>query len=297
MSKTFGRVYDLSLSDGAGIVRRFDGFPTEEHTPLQITFSVDQTPVEHRSIAEIVISGVNRQSRRNIYEQFTNVVFQAGFRNNYGVIFNGQIENVEIGREAQDTFVKLFCQSSVDIWNTVNIEKTWGENTPQKTIIGDVAATFGVPVEFIGNFDDLTPAIKGRTLDGDSKYIMNQLANSFDFDWFVSGGRMLIVKEGADRPDGQVFNYKPTNGLIGSPEITQQGVNIEVLLNPRIRPWDLYTVESETAQLTFNGIYYKQQQFPKTNGESLNRIISFVHEGDFYGDTWTTSIEGRFGDG
>jgi len=293
MTELFGRVYELEIGTGTGLVRRFDGFPSADNTPLNIRFTVDQTPVAERSYSEITIYGLNRESRSAIYEQYTTVTLKAGYASYYGAIFNGSIENVEIGRDGPDSYVKLFCQSGAESWEEARISKTFGQNTPQKEIIKAVAETFGFPVEFVGDFDSLPRALKGRVLDRDSKSAMRQLANSFDFEWFVSNGQMTIVKEGAQRPAAEPYKYTPATGLIGSPQITQKGVDIDVLMNGLIRPFDLYTVESETAALTFNGIYYQRQDFPKTNGEGTNQALSLVHEGDFYGDTWKTSIEGR----
>lgn len=295
MTDYFGRVYELTIGNSAGEIRRFDGVKSAENDPLQITFSIDQTPSSHRAYGEITVYGLNRKSRKDIYEQFSEVTLAAGYRSAMANIFSGSIENVEIGRSGTDTFVKLFCQSGAGVWQNVTLNKPFGINTPQKEIIRFAAESFGFPVEFIGDFDDLPPALNGRTLDGDGKYEMNKLATGFTpgFEWLLSNGTMLVVRKGAQRPDAVPFKYKPTNGLIGTPEITQQGVNIEVLLNPFLRPYDLYTVESETGQLTFNGVYYQRQGFPKTNGEGSNRVISFRHEGDFYGDKWQTSIEGQ----
>ncbi len=294
MSFQFGREYELTISTPGGLIRRFDGRTTTDHAPLQIQFTVDQSPISERAHGEITVFGLNRSSRKAIYSQFASVVLKAGYRGEIGTIFAGAIENVEVGRDGPNTFVKLYCQSGAENWQSATINKGFGPNTPQKEIILAVAETFGFPVEFVGNFDDLPRAQKGMTYgQKDSKYVMRQLAESFEFTWFVSLGEMLVVKDGGTRADIQRFRYKPTNGLIGSPEITQLGVNANVLLNPAIRPYDQYTIESETGRLTFNGIYYKRQEFPKTDGEGTNEVISLVHEGDFYGDTWQTSLDGR----
>jgi len=60
-----------------------------------------------------------------------------------------------------------------------------------------------------------------------------------------------------------------------------------------LRPWDSYTVRSETGALNYNAVYYQERQFPETQGQSENEIVALQHEGDYYGDTWQTSLEGR----
>jgi hypothetical protein len=296
MPRYFGRVYEVTIEFQDGSTRVFDGI-TQGRAPLQVTFSIDQTPSSHRAYGEISIYGLSKKSRRDIYERFSAVTLKAGYREQYGTIFAGSIENVEIGRDGPNTFLTLFCQSGAEEWPDAKIKEPFGKNTPYKEIIRAVAETFGYPVSFIGDFD-LGRALKGKNFGVmDSKAAMRQLARGFEpsFDWFLaSTGEMLIVRDGADRGDNaQSFAYTPANGLIGSPEITDLGVNINVLLNPLVRVYDRYTVESETRAFSFAGVYYQTREFPETTGESANRVISVNHQGDFYGDTWQSSLEGQ----
>lgn len=296
MTVYFGRVYRITLTDPAGGQRVFDGFASAEHSPLQIEFVVDQTPNAERSIAEITVFGLNRASRQAVYEQFTEVELVAGYSQAFGVIFKGQIENVEIGRIGPDPFVKMFCQSAVDAWQTATIRRTFAPGTQQRAIIQAVAESFGLPVTLVGDFSGLPPAIKGRTLDRSSKSAMRVLSRSFGLTWFVHNGELLVFADGANVTSRQELpptRFTPVNGLIGTPEVTQLGTNIEVLLHPFLRPRDRYTVESETAALSFNGIYYQPQEFPDTNGVGEQIVLAMTHEGSYYGDRWQTGLEGR----
>lgn len=297
MPKYFGRVYEIFIEMSDGSQRFFNGFPRFDFSPLQVTFSIDQTPSSHRAYGEISIYGLNKKSRRDIYERFSRVTLKAGWREEYGSIFSGSIENVEIGRDGPDTYLTMYCQSGAQEWPEVTVTRSFGKNTPYKEIIRHIGEKFA-PVTFIGDFDSLGKALKGWSPPPvDGKAAMRQLQNGFDpgFDWFLSStGEMLIVRDGTDRGDNaQTFSYTPANGLIGSPEITDLGVNVDVLLNPLVRVYDQYTIVSETRAFSFAGVYYQSRQFPETTGESANRVIALNHQGDFYGDTWQTSMEGQ----
>lgn len=300
MAEYFGRVYEITIEAPDGSTRTFSGFPSERYAPLQVTFSIDQTPSSHRAYGEISIYGLNQKSRRDIYERYSQVVLKAGYGEEYGTIFAGSIENIEIGRDGPDTFLTLYCQTGAQEWPEVSVTRSFGKNTPYVEIIRHIASKFtpSGEVTFLGIFDDLGKALKGWSPPPvDGKAAMRQLANGFElgFDWFLaSTGEMLIVRKGTDRGvNAQSFAYTPTNGLIGTPEITDLGVNIDVLLNPVVRVYDQYTVESETRAFSFAGVYYQSREFPETTGESANSVIALNHQGDFYGDTWQTSIEGQ----
>lgn len=290
----FGRVYQLDVELNSGQVEQFGGIPEDGqiYEPLQIQFKVDQSPNGSFSLAEITLYGLRADRRKALYENGATVTLTAGWRNNYGVVFSGFIRNVEIGRSGPNQFLKLFCSSTDETIQQATFRKAYASGTAQVDIIREVAASFGFPVELVGDFSGLPAAIKGKTVGpGRSARILYGMSRDFDFTWIVYNGVTWVVRNDA-RNNVEPVIYKTTNGIIGSPEITELGVNIDVLLNPNLRPWDTYTVESETAALSVNGVYYQSRTFPKTNGESTNRIIRMSHEGDFYGDVWQTRIEG-----
>lgn len=289
--KYFGRVYKLEVGNGSDTIV-FDGMPSSNGKyPAQIEFLVTQSPVSYRSYCEITIYGVSRERRKAIYNQYDSVRLAAGYAEGFGVIFSGQIENVETNRNGPDLYVKLFCQSSSEEWPDNYVSKSFGNNTPYINIIREVASSFGKSVEFVGDFSDLPKAVNGMTLFKDSKYALNELARNFDFEWMMENDRIVIIKDGAHREDNDVFKFSPSSGLIGSPSITVIGVDIEVLLNPFIRPRDRFEVESSTGKLVFSSIYYDRLSRLST-GKGTHQVISLVHEGNFYGDVWKTKLEG-----
>lgn len=286
----FQRVYRLEIGEGDNI-RTFDGFPDEVNAPAQITFRIDQTPNATFSMAEISIFGLKRDTRKAIYEEGETVNLVAGWLESYATIFNGKISNVSTGREGAETFVTLFCISRGNEARAAFTNQSFGVNTPQKTIIEAVANSFGAPVEFYGDFDSLPKAVKGKTIAMSSMRAMDELATAYDFEWWIENGRIVIVRDGFSRLQ-EPYTYTAATGLIGSPEITERGVNIDVVMNPLIRPWDFFQIDAITQDFSFGGIYVKEQDFPEVNGKGVNKVVSLVHEGDFYGDAWQTSLEG-----
>lgn len=287
----FGRVYKLEVGTG-DTLRTYDGFPAPGRNPAQIQFRIDQSPNATHALAEITLFGLSRESRQSIYREFDVVRLTAGYGDGYGVIFEGNINNVAIGRDGPESMVKLFCQSGADVWGAAYINRSFGPNTPQVDIIRAVAETFGRSVEFVGDLSVLPRAIKGRTLSQDSKSAMDQLARSFGFSWLVSGSKTVVLKDGATWPGAKPFAYSAATGLVGSPEITDKGVDITVLLNPFVRPWDRFQLEAVTGEAAYAGIY-TQTRALIPRGEF--QVVDLVHEGDFYGGKWATKISGKRG--
>lgn len=299
MSTYFGRVYRVEISTDGEPLRDVNGFPTRDNQPPRVTFMIDQTPNAERSYAEVTVYGLNRKSRDALYQEGDRVKITAGYQNSYSVAFDGEINNVEIGREQADSYVKLFCMSAIGAWGGY-VSQSWGENTPYKQILEDVGKRFNLPVEFVGDFSDFPRALKGKTFDRSAPSAMRALEKSLEkmdrgygFSWMVENGTVVIAREGAERVNAADFRYSAVTGLIGPPEITAQGVDITVLMNPAIRPRDTFIVEAVNQQLTFNGIYYQGQDFAQVNGQGRNRVISVKHEGDSHGDVWETQVVGQ----
>lgn len=303
MSAYFGRVYRVEIESGGETFLEATGFPGEVENPLRVTFMIDQTPNAERSYGEITIYGLNRESRTAVYNEGDRVVLTAGYENSYSVTFDGQINNVEIGREQTDSYVKLFCMSGLEAWRGEYVERSWGTNTSYEKILRDVATYFNMPVEMVGDFSDFPRALKGKTISRSAHSAMRMLEKSLEkmdkgygFTWFIENGTVVIARDRAQRESSSEFVYSAVTGLIGPPEITAQGVDITVLMNPGIRPFDTFRVEAVNQQLTFNGIYYQGQDFAQVNGQGRNRAISVKHEGDSHGDTWETQVVGQITD-
>lgn len=286
----FGRVYRLEVG-GDSKVLTLDGFPSEGNAPAQIKFTIDQTPNALISYAEITIYGLSRERRAAIYQEYTEVSLVAGYFDRYAQIFRGNIRNVEIGREGPESYVKLFCYSGGKAWDEAIVNQSFGPNTPQLDIIRAVAETFGLPVEIVGDFSALPRAIKGRTIPAtSSKLVMMSLAREHGFDWQIRNNRLTIVKHGAQRPGAEPVIYSPSRGLIGSPQITAKGVDVKVLLDSSIKPFDLFRVEAETGTLTDSNVYHRT--YSGSDAHGIQVVYGVQHSGDFYGDDWSTTLHG-----
>ena len=285
----FGRVYKLEVGS-SGEILTLDSSTTDTTNPAQIVFSVDQTPNSNISYATITIYGLMKKHREAVYKEYDKVRLTAGYQETFGVIFEGGISNVSIERDGVDVVVRLYCRSAASTWETAYVNQSFGANTPQLDIIKAVAASFGLPVEINGDFSRLTPAIKGLTISSGSRAKLTELSRSFGFSWIVLNDKVVVTKSGATRNSVVNYEYSATSGMIGSPRITRPGADIDVLLNPKILPGDLFTITAETGVFTFNSVFY--ENFPSTIGVGTYRALALSHRGDFYGDSWVTSIEG-----
>lgn len=271
--------------------------------PLQVTFFVDQSPSVGFASAEITIYGLSRETKRRLYLFGTEVVLSAGYLGptyrdktgrliydpkaaNYGPIFKGGIMNIEHGREGADQYVRLYCRTALD---PKDINMSWGPNTPQAEIIRDVAAGFGFPVEMHGDFSQLPPAVQGMSISKPCKMALDELANSWKFDWYLFRDQVLIVKEGAVIPGADIDLIAQT-GMIGSPRITTRGVDVTLNLRHQIIPGMQFSIEAVTGSFGFNQVYYRD--WPESVASGRFKVLSMKFNGNLYGGEWETVLEG-----
>lgn len=286
--KAFGRSYRLTLF---GADDRKETLVYEP--PMQIRFNCSIRPGNSSgSSAEVTLYGISRTTRENIFDKFDSLQLEAGYGGQMGLIFSGEIMNIEKGREGTDQYIQFFARPAGRKFVQATISKTWGDNTPQAEIIRDVAATFSMPVEMVGDFSELPRAIKGRTFSTKSTSAMRELADLNEFNWYLGANRVMVIKkakstDSPQRRSGTPHIISAQTGMVGSPQLLTEKLEVSSLINAAIIPGDAVEIIAETYNFAFSDVYRRKYQIQ--NGATYE-VLSVGHVGDFYGDTWQTSV-------
>jgi len=114
---------------------------------------------------------------------------------------------------------------------------------------------------------------RGKVMFGNTGDYMRQFAKNEDALFFIDDGKINMVKA-ADPPRGEAVSITPSSGLIGSPKITEDGIEGRCLLNPMFKLNGLVHVESGDT------------------GSAIYKVIKFTHIGDTRGNDWYTEFVG-----
>ncbi|MDE8753696.1 hypothetical protein PZA22_23810 [Pectobacterium polaris] len=284
----FGRDYLITISSSSG--RGTLTFAP----PMQVIFNVSHTPGNKTGKAKITIYGTSKGMRWDIFNKYDTVEIKAGYQGNCGLIYRGQIFNRSTQREGVATTLTLYCFCNGKKMSSAFIAHTWGENTPAIEIIRGTAATFGLPMEIIGDFSDLPPAIQGKTLMAMTKDAMDALERIYDFKWWLKTDGVAIIRNGAEKP-GKPKVIDMNHGMEGIPRIYMNYVEVDVRLDHVITPGDVILVYSEHEQLGFSEMYRTNMQAYSRAFRNKSRLVveSVDHIGNFWRDDWTTTITAR----
>ncbi|EMI7390949.1 Uncharacterised protein [Klebsiella oxytoca] len=290
MSKYFGRFYHLEVKTAAGETLAYS-------PPMEIKFAVDNFPQNLAGLARITIYGVSArareliQLRNNDEHHFGFVSLQAGYEEQYGNIFAGRINSVQVFKDGINTCIRLNCSSVSTEWDASTYQ-TWGENTPYLEVIRDIAAKLGPPVYFVGDFSDLPTLPFGANGGGKlCRLWLDLLARNFGFSWFHLTNRTVITRKGESRAWVK-HELSSKNGMESAPRWYADRLEVDVKLNHLYQPSDRIDITSSFWTLNFSGAYHTDYQdlygFQKRTG--VFSLLNTSHEGSFWGDPWKTTL-------
>lgn len=264
------------------------GITTHE---MKIAFNISKGISSSANTAEIEIWNLNESSRNSMGKEFDEVTLEAGYMppaglsgpgilsfldgllpsfgavstgsgGNVGIIFKGNIRDVEHTRDGPDIITRISCGDGDKALRKATTSKSYPKGTPVKDVVDDLYKELEKQGVKKGEWkfpDDMEPNFKRPYATcGSCSREMDTLGRGRKFYWNVQNGTMEIVP--GDGFIGTIVYLSPSSGLIGVPTITDNGVRVSALLNPEIRPNRRVQVESDVLEMNAaNGVYRVSQ--------------------------------------
>jgi hypothetical protein len=276
--KQFGRHVDLFLADAAGKGLNF--------AKLRINFYVKKEDSSAPNTARIKIYGVAQDTVARIKKEFTEIILQAGYEENYGIIFRGNIKEVRTGREnGVETFVEISAGDGDAGYAYGTINKTLSAGARQNDIVN--AAMIGEP----GYIPDLggEKLPRGKVMYGMKRDVLRASASSTDTTWSIQDGKMQFLPLTGLLP-GQALVLNSKTGLIGTPEQTTEGVKGKCLLNPMLKIGSRLVIdEKDVASIklqTKEKQDQKDKEPAKIAADGQYRLLKVEYKGDTHANDW-----------
>lgn len=261
-------------------------------SPMRITFSIVKKDSQTPNSARISVYNLSQETETKIKKEFTNVLLQAGYDSNFGVIFKGTIKQVTSGREGGvDTFITIYGGDGDIPYNTAVVNATLDVATPNDQI----AAAFG-PMYDAGALQGYIAPIDGQSLPrgkvmfGASRDYLKQNTESSDASWSIQDGKTQVVKNTEVLP-GKTFVLNTSTGLIGSPSLTTDGLEARCLLNPNLKIAGTVQIDEKYIQITPPDQNADDSENNSNNSAALSangmyRVFTITHSGDSRGNDW-----------
>lgn len=266
---------------------------------MHIKFRVNQADTESPNNANIRVFNLSDETIARVSE-FQDVVLQAGYEGQFGVIFKGTVMQYRVGREdSLNTYLDILAADgdtaySFGVVNTT-LEKGAKVLDAVKAAIGSMSEQ-GVTEGYIAaGTGGVLP--RGKVLFGMARDYIRRGAFTLGSTWSIQDGKINIIPLEGYRPD-QVVELNTATGLVDIPEQTQNGINFKTLLNPRLLVGGAVRIDNRlvnqlvqrdqaAAPIAYNQ-YTGLQLLAKVNRDGLYRLFVAEHEGDTRGAAWYT---------
>lgn len=255
-------------------IRKWSLFATEtsgtgaDLSALRCTFKVSKKDSQSPNEAEFTVFNIGTEYMATMKKSFTKVVVSAGYEDNFGLIFSGNIKGFEQSKENTETVLKFTCGDGDAEYNYSVINKTMAAGATADTVISELTGAMGLPTEYKSQLEQ-TALPRGKVLYGRPYEFMREQAVNTGCTWSIQDGKVLMLKRTELAPGTAVLLSADT-GLIGVPKKTEDGVQGVCLLNPMLKIGSALKLESKIA--------------PELDGEY--RIIAIEHSGDTRGNEW-----------
>lgn len=268
---------------------------------LRIKFAIKKTSNKTPNSADIRVYNLNQETAVLIRNKFNTVKLKAGYPGNIGIIFQGTIKQVILGRETStDTFIDIVASDGDEAFlfayvnGTVGGNGTGAKQLDQINKAIEAMKPYGVTQGYV-NLDSTEQLPRGKSMYGNATNYLTNVANTTRQDWSIQNGKVQFVSLTSYLP-GEVIILKSNTGLIGTPQQTNQGVNMKCLLNPLLQIGGRVQIDNSSVQeLKINLEITDPKKIientpPKLNQDGTYFILAQEHTGDTRGQEWYTSL-------
>ncbi|CAQ85186.1 putative phage protein, partial [Photorhabdus asymbiotica] len=243
-----------------------------EITNLRVAFEVSKTITSEPNPATIRVYNLNQSHRNLITSKAYNKVSLAVGYEELRVIYTGDIIEVVTLRDDLDFIIELTCGDGYKAYTGALVNKTLKAGATDTDILSETTKSMKVGNGVVDLPKD-RQLPRGKVLTGNARDIMHKIARNNGANWSVQDGNMVVLPKNKVLADNEGFVLSQETGMIGSPEKTDDGLQITCLCNPALR---------------IGGLVRIQSIIPEYNGDY--KITELEHSGDFMSDDWNTLI-------
>lgn len=292
-----------------------DGAPTDERDPehdtemdvsqLKCEFQTKATTETAVQIGTLVVYNMNAKTEKEVIEEgFQISVFGGYEEGQYGEIFTGDIVQIFRNREnGTDYRLEIIALKGMQSLFMNHVRSTIAAGSTPRDVVDAVAGQADKKVGVGEVSEELPdqPLPRGKVLFGTpAKYLRDLCTWNDAVYWEGEDGKLTVETVEQEIPADRVLVLTPNTGLVGTPVYTDQGIQIKMLLDARVKLRSMIKIDNEIIQRQALQIdpgsgQQKSDQLPQTaqfDQDGEYQVFSVEHKGDTWGDEWTTSVVG-----
>ena len=288
MARQYKRAYDLTIIPTDGDARVIKD--------LRINFEITKSILSFPNLCRLNIYNPNEDTLAALQNKFTKIVLNAGYEGDVKLLFKGEVRNVFQNRAGVDRLITVYAGDGERDWQNATFNKTFTENVTISAAIEEVLKSFEeVTVGVVNGLPQVADKLRGQTLSGSSKDLLDQFAEEYGFDWSIQDGEVIITPVESPLEGDEAVLVNAATGMIGSPTVTEIGADVTTLLNPRMLPNKALQIESVNADIQLGNLFFRDVK--RTTAEGTYKIQEVTFKGDSREGDWVSSVKGRIVNG
>ena len=246
---------------------------------LRISFDIDKTINEKPNPATIRVWNLNRSHLNQILSgAFDKVALSVGYQT-LTQIYSGDITKASVHRHDLDFILTLECADGFRAYTQARITSTLKSGSNDEQILTELSKT--LPNVNLGTVEvtNKRQLPRGKVMNGDTRELLNRLARNSGADWSIQDGELVFLPKNKVLKAEAILISQET-GMVNAPEHTDDGLELQCLLNPQLAIGGLVEVKSILDY--FNGQY---------------KVVKLLHSGDAMEGDWLskmTVVGGQF---
>lgn len=282
------------------IQKQSDNVEALDFSDFRIVFQVAQATVDAPKFAEIYIYNLSDETMNLLAGKDSEnkgqiVILEAGYQGMHDIVFKGRVFQFRKGRDnPTDKYLCIIAQSGESAsFSITNASLAAGANAQEeRDIILSDLGMYGVESRYLNGIDSQEYP-RGRVLFGQSTQLLNFVADKTASDIRIEDEQVVMIDK-AGKTDDVAVILSPATGLIGMPELTQEGLRFESLLNPNIKfgsqvQIDMSLIQTQNFNISWGqqGIDQQQKSISTAAGKNgFYNVVSAEYRGDTRGDEW-----------
>lgn len=239
---------------------------------LRISFDIDKTINEKPNPATIRVWNLNRSHLNQILSgAFDKVALSVGYQT-LTQIYSGDITKASVQRHDLDFILTLECADGFRAYTQARITSTLKSGSNDEQILTELSKT--LPNVNLGTVEvtNKRQLPRGKVMNGDTRELLNRLARNSGADWSIQDGELVFLPKNKVLKAEAILISQET-GMVNAPEHTDDGLELQCLLNPQLVIGGLVEVKSILDY--FNGQY---------------KVVKLLHSGDAMEGDWLSKM-------
>jgi hypothetical protein len=235
-------------------------------TDLAIEFDVTKGIGSKPNPATIKVTNLSKDTRNRLGRELDELELEAGYEGGaIDIIYKGYVRDVvsthgqrwSTGKNEKkegggksagtkpeaDIVTTITCGDGDKAYKEGICSKTFPASTKPKEIVDYLSGEMpGTTKGKIKGLDDLPAYKRPVTVFGSTADELDKLGREHKFYWSIQDGQFEAVKN--DQSHNETIKLNKDSGMIGFPSVTDKGIELVALLNPKIKPGRIIDVES-----------------------------------------------------